>query len=131
MNIRTKEFKRKARFNWICDKCHQMILAGTQYKDQEIYYVSQTNCGTNIVVKHKRLCAACAGYLKEPKMFTFKEPEPVSTGDGIKYNLIGVGYYKGVLRLIVEDWVINKKYWADEVYDWAGHKLAVKNVEFV
>ena len=27
MNIFTKEFKRTARRNWCCDKCHNVILA--------------------------------------------------------------------------------------------------------
>ena len=130
MNVFTKDFVRKARRNWCCDKCHQMILANTTYLDQEIYYVSQTYCGTNTTVKHKRLCAVCSGYIKEPKTYKFKGPEPVSAG-GIKYYLIGIGYEKGVLRLIVEDWVSNKKYWADEVYNTDGERITVKNSEFV
>lgn len=130
MNILTKDFVRKARRNWCCDKCHQVILANTTYLDQEIYYISQTFCGANTTVRHKRLCAVCAGYIKEPRMYRFERPEPVSAGD-LKYNLIGIGYEKGVLRLIIEDWVTNKKYWADEVYNWQGDKLTVKNVRFV
>jgi hypothetical protein len=107
-----------------------MILANTKYLDQEIYYISETCCGTHTTVRHKRVCAACSGYLKEPKQYVLKEPEPVSAGD-LKYNLIGIGYEKGVLRLIVEDWVTNKKFWADEVYDYNGDKITVKNMRFV
>lgn len=40
MNIITKEFKRKARRNWCCDQCNNVILAGDTYKDKEIHYIT-------------------------------------------------------------------------------------------
>jgi hypothetical protein len=103
-----------------------MIFAGTQYKDYELHYVF----GMDHTIKHKRICAVCAGLLKESRQYLFKEPEPVCT-DGLKYYLIGLGYDKGTLRLITEDWQTNKKHWADEVYDYNGNRLTVKNVRFI
>lgn len=134
MNIITKEFKRKARHNWCCDQCHSVILANTTYLDQEIHYASQTFCGTNTYIKHKRLCAVCAGIVKEPKRYIFKEPEPVmDLTDNLKYWLVGVGYKPGTkdLYLIAKDWLDTKYHW--KIYLWTadGELLKTSNVEFV
>ena len=134
MNIFTKDFVRKARRNWCCDKCHQMIMANTTYLDQEIYYVTQTFCGTNTSVKHKRLCAACSGYLKEPKQYVFKEPEPVmDLTDNMKYWLVGVGYKPGTkdLYLIAKDWQGSKYHWKTLLQTSDGDLLNTSNVRFV
>lgn len=130
MRIFTKDFVRKARRNWCCDKCHQMILANTKYLDQEIYYISETCCGEHTTVRHRRVCAVCSGYIKERKQYVLKGPEPVSV-DHIKYNLIGIGYDGVILRLIIEDWLGSKKRWADEVYNCESERLTVNNVRFV
>lgn len=135
MNIITKEFKRKARRNWCCDQCHQIILSDTQYKDKEIHYITSGANGVTSVIKHKRLCAICAGYTKdEQKIYKFKEPEPVmDLTDNMKYWLVGVGYKPGTkdLYLIAKDWQGSKYHW--KIYLWTadGDLLKTSNVEFV
>lgn len=128
MNQRTivTLFNRHAKHTWICNKCGQNILKNDLYRDQEIKVCT----GDTTRIKHRRLCAECAGLIKETKIYKFKGPEPVSAG-GIKYYLIGIGYYEGKLRLITEDWVTNRKYWADEVYNTDGERITVKNSEFI
>ncbi len=119
-------FIRKARHDWTCCKCGRLIKAGDEYRDAETKSYFNGPNGYEIVnIKHTRSCVKC-----QKKIYEIKGPEPVSAGD-IKYNLIGIGYEKGELRLIIEDWLSGKKYWADEVYDWKGDRLTVKNVRFV
>lgn len=134
MRIITKEFKRKARRNWCCDKCHQIVLSGTQYKDQEIHYITSGANGVTSVIKHKRLCAVCAGYIKEPKQYIFKEPEPVmDLADNMKYWLVGVGYKPGTkdMYLIAKDWQGSKYHWKICLWTADGDLLKTSNVEFV
>lgn len=134
MHIVIKEFKRKARHDWRCDKCHQIILSGTQYKDQEMHYItSGANCVTS-VIKHKRLCAVCAGFVKEPKQYIFKEPEPVmDLTDNMKYWLVGVGYKPGAKDkyLIAKDWNGSKYHWKVCLWTVDGDILKTSNVRFV
>lgn len=134
MNIKIKEFKRKARYNWCCDECHRIILSNTQYKDQEIYYITKTANSVTTVIKHKRLCGICAGYTKaEQKIYKFERPEPVIDPiDNMKYWLAGVGYKTGTdeLCLIVEDWYNDKHYWKSSVMTVDGDLLKPSNVEF-
>lgn len=134
MRIVIKEFKRKARHDWCCDKCHQIILSGTQYKDQEIHYITSGANGVTSVIKHKRLCAVCAGYIKEPKQYIFKEPEPVmDLTDNMKYWLVGVGYKPGAKEqyLIAKDWNGSKYHWKVCLWTADGDILKTSNVEFV
>lgn len=134
MNILTKEFKRTARHNWCCDQCHNVILAGTQYKDKEIHYITNIAGGVTSVIKHKRLCAVCAGFIKEPKQYTFKEPEPVmDLTDNMKYWLVGVGYKPGTkdLYLIAKDWNGSKYHWKVCLWTVDGDLLKTSNVRFV
>ena len=134
MRIVIKEFKRKARHNWCCDKCHQIILSGTQYKDQEIHCITSIANGVTSVIKHKRLCAVCAGYIKEPKQYIFKEPEPVmDLTDNMKYWLVGVGYKPGTkdLYLIAKDWNGSKYHWKICLWTVDGDLLKTSNVRFV
>lgn len=134
MRIVVKEFKRKARHDWCCDKCHQIVLSGTQYKDQEIHYITSGANGVTSVIKHKRYCAICAGYIKEPKLYKFKEPEPVrDLTDNMKYWLVGVGYKPGSkdLMLIAKDWNGSKYHWKTYLWTVDGELLKTSNVEFV
>ena len=134
MHIVIKEFKRKARHDWCCDKCHQIVLSGTQYKDQEIHYITSRANGVTSVIKHKRLCAVCAGYIKEPKQYIFKEPEPVmDLTDNMKYWLIGVGYKPKTkdLYLIAKDWQGSKYHWKVCLWTVDGDLLKTSNVRFV
>ena len=134
MHIVIKEFKRKARHDWCCDQCHNVILAGTQYKDQEIHYITSGTNGVTSVIKHKRLCAVCAGYIKEPKQYIFKEPEPVmDLTDNMKYWLVGVGYKPRTkdLYLIAKDWNGSKYHWKVCLWTADGDLLKTSNVEFV
>ena len=134
MNIITKEFKRKARHDWCCDKCHQMILSGTQYKDQEIHCITSRVNDVTSVIKHKRLCAVCAGFVKEPKQYIFKEPEPVmDLTDNMKYWLVGVGYKPGTkdLYLIAKDWNGSKYHWKICLWTVDSDILKTSNVRFV
>lgn len=134
MHIVVKEFKRKARHDWCCDKCHQIVLSGTQYKDQEIHYITNGANGVTSVIKHKRLCAVCAGYIKEPKQYIFKEPEPVmDLTDNMKYWLVGVGYKPGAKDkyLIAKDWNGSKYHWKICLWTVDGDLLKTSNVEFV
>lgn len=134
MRIVVKEFKRKARHDWCCDKCHQIILSGTQYKDQEIHYITSGANGVTSVIKHKRLCTVCAGFVKEPKLYKFKEPEPVrDLTDNMKYWLVGVGYKPGSkdLMLIAKDWNGSKYHWKTYLWTVDGELLKTSNVEFV
>lgn len=134
MHIVVKEFKRKARHDWCCDKCHQIVLSGTQYKDQEIHYITNGANGVTSVIKHKRLCAVCAGYIKEPKQYIFKEPEPVmDLTDNMKYWLVGVGYKPGAkdLYLIAKDWNRSKYHWKICLWTVDGDLLKTSNVRFV
>ena len=134
MRIVVKEFKRKARHDWCCDKCHQIILSGTQYKDQEIHYITSEANGVTSVIKHKRLCAVCAGFVKEPKQYIFKEPEPVmDLTDDMKYWLVGVGYKPGAKDqyLIAKDWNGSKYHWKTCLWTVDGDILNTSNVRFV
>ena len=134
MHTVIKEFKRTARRNWCCDQCHQIILSGTQYKDKEIHYITNTACGLTSVIKHKRLCAVCAGFVKEPKQYTLKEPEPVmDLTDNMKYWLVGVGYKPGTkdLYLIAKDWQGPKYHWKICLWTVDGDILKTSNVRFV
>lgn len=134
MHIVVKEFKRKARHDWCCDKCHQIVLSGTQYKDQEIHYITSVANGVTSVIKHKRLCAVCAGYIKEPKQYIFKEPEPVmDLTDNMKYWLVGVGYKPRTkdLMLIAKDWQGSKYHWKIRLWTVDGDILKTSNVRFV
>lgn len=134
MRIVIKEFKRKARHDWCCDKCHQIILSGTQYKDQEIHYITSEANGVTSVIKHKRLCAVCAGFVKEPKQYIFKEPEPVmDLTDDMKYWLVGVGYKPGAKDqyLIAKDWNGSKYHWKTCLWTVDGDILNTSNVRFV
>ena len=134
MHIVIKEFKRKARHDWCCDKCHQIILSGTQYKDQEIHCITSRANGVTSVIKHKRLCAVCAGYIKEPKQYIFKEPEPVmDLTDNMKYWLVGVGYKSGTKEqyLIAKDWNGSKYHWKICLWTVDGELLKTSNVRFV
>ena len=134
MHIVIKEFKRKARHDWCCDKCHKIVLSGTQYKDQEIHYITSRANGVTSVIKHKRLCAMCAGFVKEPKQYIFKEPEPVrDLTDNMKYWLVGVGYKPGSkdLRLIAKDWNGSEYYWKICLWTVDGDLLKTSNVRFV
>ena len=133
MRVVVKEFKRTARHDWCCDQCHNVILAGTQYKDQEIHYITNTN-GITSVIKHKRLCAVCAGFIKEPKQYIFKEPEPVrDLTDNMKYWLVGVGYKPRTkdLYLIAKDWNGSKYHWKICLWTVDGDLLKTSNVRFV
>ena len=134
MHIVIKEFKRKARHDWCCDKCHQIILSGTQYKDQEIHCITSRANGVTSVIKHKRLCAVCAGYIKESKQYIFKEPEPVmDLTDNMKYWLVGVGYKPGAKDkyLITKDWNGPKYHWKMCLWTVDGDILKTSNVRFV
>lgn len=134
MHTVVKEFKRTARHDWCCDKCHQIILSGTQYKDQEIHYITNTAGGITSVIKHKRLCAVCAGIVKEPKQHIFKEPEPVmDLTDNMKYWLVGVGYKPGAKDqyLIAKDWNGSKYHWKVCLWTVDGDLLKTSNVRFV
>lgn len=134
MHIVVKEFKRKARHDWCCDKCHQIVLSGTQYKDQEIHYITSGANGVTSVIKHKRLCAVCAGFIKEPKQYIFKEPEPVmDLTDNMKYWLVGVGYKPRSkdLYLIAKDWNGSKYHWKVCLWTVDGDLLKTSNVRFV
>ena len=134
MHIVIKEFKRKARHDWCCDRCHQIVLSGTQYKDQEIHYITSGANGVTSVIKHKRLCAVCAGYIKEPKQYIFKEPEPVmDLTDNMKYWLVGVGYKPGAKDkyLIAKDWNGSKYHWKICLWTVDGDILKTSNVRFV
>ena len=129
-----KEFKRTARHNWCCDQCHNVILAGTQYKDKEIHYITSGANGITSVIKHKRLCAVCAGFIKEPKQYIFKEPEPVmDLTDNMKYWLVGVGYKPKSkdLYLIAKDWNGSKYHWKVCLWTVDGDLLKTSNVRFV
>jgi hypothetical protein len=129
-----KEFKRKAGHDWCCDKCHQIILSGTQYKDQEIHCITSRANGVTSVIKHKRLCAICAGYIKEPKQYIFKEPEPVmDLTYNMKYWLVGVGYKPGKkdLYLIAKDWDGPEYHWKICLWTADGELLKTSNVRFV
>lgn len=119
-------FIRKAAHDWRCCKCGRLIKAGEEYCDVETKsYFDGPNGSEGVNISHYRSCITC-----QKKIYDIKGPEPVSAGN-IKYNLIGIGYEKGELRLIIEDWTTNKKYWADEVLNWQGDTLTVKNVRFV
>ena len=134
MHIVVKEFKRKARHDWCCDKCHQIVLSGTQYKDQEIHYITSRANGVTSVIKHKRLCAVCAGFVKEPKQYIFKEPEPVmDLTDNMKYWLVGVGYKPGAKDqyLIAKDWNGSKYHWKICLWTADSELLKTSNVRFV
>lgn len=135
MNIKIKEFKRKARHNWCCDKCHRIILSNTQYKDQEIYYITNTANSVTTVIKHKRLCDICAGYTKdEQKIYKFERPEPVmDLTDNMKYWLVGIGYKPGTkdLGLIARDWNGSKYHWKICLWTTDDDLLKPSNVEFV
>lgn len=135
MNIIIKEFKRKARRNWCCDQCNNVILAGDTYKDKEIHHITSTASGKITVIKHKRYCAICAGYTKdEQKVYKFKEPEPVrDLTDNMKYWLVGVGYKPGTkdLMLIAKDWNGSKYHWKTCLWTTDGDLLKTSNVEFV
>lgn len=134
MHIVIKEFKRKARHDWCCDKCHQIVLSGTQYKDQEMHYITSGANGVTSVIKHKRLCAVCAGFVKEPKQYIFKEPEPVmDLTDDMKYWLIGVGYKPGAKDkyLIAKDWNGSKYHWKICLWTVDGDILKTSNVRFI
>ena len=134
MHIVIKEFKRKARHDWCCDKCHQIILSGTQYKDQEIHCITSRANDVTSVIKHKRLCAVCAGFVKEPKQYIFKEPEPVmDLTDNMKYWLVGVGYKPGTknLYLIAKDWNGSKYHWKICLWTVDSDILKTSNVRFV
>lgn len=134
MRIVVKEFKRKARHDWCCDKCHQIVLSGTQYKDQEIHYITSRANGVTSIIKHKRYCAVCAGFVKEPKQYIFKEPEPVmDLTDNMKYWLVGVGYKPGSkdLMLIAKDWNGSKYHWKTYLWTVDGDLLKTSNVRFV
>ena len=134
MHIVIKEFKRKARHSWCCDKCHNVILAGTQYKDKEIHYITSRVNGVTSVIEHKRLCAVCAGFIKEPKQYIFKEPEPVmDLTDNMKYWLVGVGYKPGTKEqyLIAKDWNGSKYHWKICLWTVDGDILKTSNVRFV
>ena len=134
MHIVVKEFKRTARRNWCCDQCHNVILTGTQYKDQEIHYITNTAGGVTSVIKHKRLCAVCAGFIKEPKQYMFKEPEPVMDITGnMMYWLVGVGYKPRTkdLYLIAKDWNGSKYHWKVCLWTVDGDLLKTSNVRFV
>ena len=145
MHIMIKEFKRKAKHDWCCDKCHRIILSSTLYKDQEVHYITSTANSVTTVIKHKRMCAICAGYTKdeqkiykferpEQKIYRFKRPEPVVDPiDNMKYWLVGVGYKTGTdeLCLIVEDWYNDKHYWKSSVMTVDDDLLKPSNVEFV
>lgn len=135
MYIKIKEFKRKAKHDWCCDKCHRIILSSTQYKDQEVHYITNTANSVTTVIKHKRVCAICAGYTKdEQKVYKFKEPEPVrDLTDNMKYWLVGVGYKPGTkdLYLIAKDWQGSKYHWKVCLWTADGDLLKTSNVEFV
>lgn len=134
MHIVVKEFKRKARHNWCCDQCHNVILAGTQYKDKEMHYITNRTNGVTSVIKHKRLCAVCAGFVKEPKQYIFKEPEPViDLTDNMKYWLVGVGYKPGAKDqyLIAKDWNGSKYHWKTCLWTVDGDVLKTSDVRFV
>ena len=135
MNIITKEFKRKAIRNWCCDQCNYVILAGDTYKDKEIHYITSGDNGVTSVIKHKRLCAVCAGYTKdEQKVYKFKEPELVrDLIDNMKYWLVGVGYKPGTkdLYLIAKDWQGSKYHWKICLWTTDGDLLKTSNVRFV
>ena len=134
MHIVVKEFKRTARRNWCCDQCHSVILAGDTYKDKEIHYITSGANGVTSVIKHKRLCAVCAGYIKEPKQYIFKEPEPVmDLTDNVKYWLVGIGYKPGTKDryLIAKDWQGSNYYWKACLWTADGDLLKTSNVEFV
>lgn len=134
MHIVVKEFKRKARHDWRCDKCNNVILAGDMYKDQEIHYITSEANGVTSVIKHKRLCAVCAGYIKEPKQYIFKEPEPVmDLTDNMKYWLVGVGYKPKSKDkyLIAKDWNGSKYHWKVCLWTVDGDLLKTSNVRFV
>lgn len=134
MHTVIKEFKRTARHDWCCDQCHNVILAGTQYKDKEIHYITSGANGVTSVIKHKRLCAVCAGFIKEPKQYIFKEPEPVmDLTDNMKYWLVGVGYKPGTknMYLIAKDWNGSKYHWKICLWTVDGELLKTSNVRFV
>lgn len=135
MDIKIKEFKRKARHNWCCDQCNNVILTGDTYKDKEVYYITKTANSVTTVIKHKRLCAICAGYTKdEQKVYKFKEPELVrDLTDNMKYWLVGVGYKPGTkdLYLIAKDRQGSKYHWKVCLWTTDGDLLKTSNVEFV
>lgn len=134
MIVCTKEFTRKARRNWCCDKCHQVILANTTYLDKEIHSTIHTKLGVNINITHKRFCAVCAGYVKEPRQYVFREPEPVmDLTDNMKYMLVGVGYKPGTkdLYLIARDWLGSKYHWKVCLWTADGDLLKTSNVRFI
>lgn len=134
MRIVVKEFKRKARHNWCCDQCNNVILAGDTYKDKEMHYITSGTNGVTSVIKHKRLCTVCAGFVKEPKQHIFKEPEPVmDLTDNMKYWLVGVGYKPGTKEqyLIAKDWKVSKYHWKVCLWTVDGDLLKTSNVRFV
>ena len=135
MNIVTKEFKRKARRNWCCDQCNNVILAGDTYKDKEIHHITNAYGVVSSTITHRRFCSICAGYIKdEQKIYKFKEPEPVrDLTDNMKYWLVGVGYKPGTkdLYLIAKDWNGSKYHWKVCLWTTDGDLLKTSNVEFV
>lgn len=134
MHTIIKEFKRTARHDWCCDKCHSVILTGAQYEDKEIHHVKHVPGGIVSIIEHERFCAKCAGYIKEPKIYKFKAPEPViDPTDNTKYWLVGVGYKPGTdeLCLIVKAWYNDKPYWMTSVMTVDGDLLKPSNVRFV
>lgn len=134
MRVIVKEFKRTARRNWCCDKCHKMIPAKAIYQDQEMHYITDMIDGVKSVIKHRRLCAVCAGYVEEHRIYKFKEPEPVmDLTDNMKYLLVGVGYKPGTkdLYLIAKDWLGTKYHWKVCLWTVDGNLLKTSNVEFI
>lgn len=135
MRIVIKEFKRKARHDWCCDQCNNVILAGDTYKDKEIHHITSGDNGVTSVITHRRFCSICAGYTKdEQKVYKFKEPEPVrDLTDNMKYWLVGVGYKPGTkdLYLIAKDWQRSKYHWKVCLWTTDGDLLKTSNVRFV
>ena len=121
-----KTFIRKARRGWTCCKCGRYIKEGDEYRDVETKTSFNGPKGfEGINITHFRSCLEC-----QKKIYEIKGPEPVSAGNK-KYNLIGIGFNKGKLRLVIEDWANSRKQWADEVYNWQGDLLTIENVRFV
>lgn len=90
--------------------------------------------GTNISITHKRFCAVCAGYVKEPRQYVFRESEPViDLTDNMKYMLVGVGYKPGTkdLYLIARDWLRSKYHWKVCLWTADGDLLKTSNVRFI
>lgn len=121
--MRTSKYLRKATRYFVCACCSGQINKGEEYIDLESV---DHNADNTIIIKHIRTHKDC----DSPKLRITKDQLPMTVGyAGNKERLVGKVFFKDRWYLLTQDWLTERYYKRDIVYNYKGNSIRPEDVE--